>query len=172
MERDPEYIIVPYKRGEELIYNGIVEMKKKGLIHGEIIRVDSDLISRPGPRVAMLFEELVKALHPEIWSKVYDVEALIVPKRATVGDLITIYVQVKNPGMVAGDKLVELNIDERTLSQIVNLDPDEERLLNFTFIVEEKGTYEVRLGSLSKSIEVSPTSEEIMKEAKKSLEEL
>jgi len=171
VERDPEYIIVPYKRGEELIYNEIMEMKKKGLIHGEIIRVDSDLISRPGPRVAMLFEELVKALHPEIWSKVYDVEALIVPKRATVGDLITIYVQVKNPGMVAGDKLVELNIDGRALSQIVNLDPDEERLLNFTFVVEERGTYEVRLGSLSRSIEVSPTSEEIMKEAKKSLEE-
>ena len=171
VERDPEYIIVPYKRGEELIYNGIMEMKKKGLIHGEIIRMDSDLISRPGPRVAVLFEELVKVLHPEIWSKVYDVKALIVPKRATIGDIITIYVQVKNPGMVAGDKLVELSIDGKTLSKIINLDPGEERLLNFSFVAEERGRYEVKLGSLLRSIDVSPTSEEIMKEAKESLEE-
>ncbi|RLG01227.1 MAG: hypothetical protein DRN49_01760 [Thaumarchaeota archaeon] len=121
--------------------------------------------------MAVLFEELVKVLHPEIWSKVYDVKALIVPKRATIGDIITIYVQVKNPGMVAGDKLVELSIDGKTLSQIISLDPGEEKLLNFSFVAEERGRYEVKLGSLLKSIDVSPTSEEIMKEAKESLEE-
>ena len=171
VERDPEYIITPYRHGRELIYNGVMDMKKKGLIHGELILIDPDVISRPGPRVAILFEEIVKALHPEVWSKVYDVEALIAPGRAVVGDLITIYAQIKNPGMVAGEKLIELNVDGRVLSQTVVLKPGEERLLNFTFIVEKKGTYEVRLESLSRFIEVSPTSEEVMKEAKKSLEE-
>jgi len=171
VERDPEYLIVPYKHGQELIYEGIMEMKKKGLIHGEVIPIDPDIISRPGPRVALLFEIVVKALHPEVWSKVYEVENLIAPRRAIVGDLITVYALVRNPGMVAGEKLVELSVDGKTLSKTVKLDPGEERLLNFTFVVERKGTYEVRLGSLSRSIEVSPTSEEVMSEARESIEE-
>ena len=169
--RDPEYIIVPYKHGQELIYEGMMEMKRKGLIHGEVIPIDPDIISRPGPRVALLFEMVVKALHPEVWSKVYEVEALIAPRRATVGDLVTIYALVRNPGMVAGKKLVELSIDGKILSKTVKLGPGEERLLNFTFVVERKGTYEVRLKSLSRSIEVSPTSEEVVEEARKSIEE-
>ena len=171
VERDPEYLIVPYKHGQELIYEGIMEMKKKGLIHGEVIPIDPDIISRPGPRVALLFEIVVKALHPEVWSKVYEAENLIAPRRAIVGDLITVYAQVKNPGMVAGEKLVELSVDGETFSETVKLGPGEERLLNFTFVVERKGTYEVKLGSLSRSIEVSPTSEEVMSEARKSIEE-
>ena len=44
VERDPEYLIVPYKHGQELIYEGIMEMKKKGLIHGEVIPIDPDII--------------------------------------------------------------------------------------------------------------------------------
>jgi len=169
--RDPDYIIVPYKHGQELIYEGVMKMKEEGLIHGEVIPIDPDIISRPGPRVALLFEMVVKALHPEIWSKVYKVENLIAPRRAIVGDLITVYALVKNPGMVAGEKIVELSVDGKTISKTVKLGPGEERLLNFTFVVERKGTYEVRLGSLSRSIEVSPTSEEIMSEARKSIEE-
>lgn len=169
VERDPEYIVVPYKHGEELIYNGIMEMKRKGLIHGEVIRIDSDLMSRPGPRVAILFERLVKALHPDVWSKVYNVKALIAPKRAVVGDLVTIYVQVENLGMIAGEKLVELSINGKILSQTVKLNPGEKRLLNFTFVAEEKGTYEVKLKSLSRSMEVSPTSEEVIKSLEESM---
>ena len=169
--KDPEYIIVPYRHGQELIYDGIMKMKEEGLIHGEIIPIDPDIISRPGPRVALLFEIVVKALHPEVWSEVYDVENLIAPRRAIVGDLITIYALVRNPGMVAGEKLVELSVDGKTLSKTVKLDPGEERLLDFTFTVERKGTYEVRLGPLSRSIDVSPTSEEVMSEARKSIEE-
>jgi len=114
---------------------------------------------------------VVKALHPEVWSKVYEVENLIAPRRAIVGDLITVYALVRNPGMVAGEKLVELSVDGKILSKTVKLGPGEKRLLNFSFIVERRGTYEVRLGSLSRSIEVSPTSEEIMSEARKSIEE-
>ena len=168
--KDPEYIIVPYRHGQELIYDGIMKMKEEGLIHGKIIPIDPDIISRPGPRVALLFEIVVKALHPEVWSEVYEVENLIAPRRAIVGDLITVYALVRNPGMVAGEKLVELSVDGKTLSKTVKLDPGEERLLNFTFVVERKGTYEVRLGSLSRSIEVSPTSEEVMSEARESIE--
>jgi len=169
--KDPEYIIVPYKHGQELIYEGIMKMKEEGLLHGEVIPIDPDIISRPGPRVALLFELVVKALHPEVWSKVYEVENLIAPRRAIVGDLITVYAQIKNPGMVAGEKLVELSVDGKILSKTVKLGPGEERLLNFTFVVERKGAYEVRLRSLSRSIEVSPTSEEIMEKARKSIEE-
>jgi len=169
--KNPEYIIIPYKHGQELIYEGIMKMKEEGLIHGEIIPIDPDIISRPGPRVAILFEMVVKALHPEVWSKVYEVENLIAPRRAIIGDLITVYVLVRNPGMVAGKKIVELSVDGETFSETVKLGPDEERLLNFTFVVERKGTYEVRLGSLSRSIEVSPTSEEVVEEARKSIEE-
>jgi len=169
--RDPDYIIVPYRHGRELIYEGIMKMKEEGLIHGEVIPIDPDIISRPGPRVALLFELVVKALHPEVWSKVYEVENLIAPRRAIVGDLITVYAQIKNPGMIAGKKLVELSVDGKILSKTVKLGPGEERLLNFTFVVERKGAYEVRLGSLSRSIEVSPTSEEIMEKARKSIEE-
>jgi len=169
--KDPDYIIVPYKHDQELIYEGIMKMKEEGLIHGEVIPIDPDIISRPGPRVALLFEMVVKALHPEVWSKVYEVENLIAPRRAIVGDLITVYALVRNPGMVAGEKLVELSVDGKTLSKTVKLGPGEERLLNFTFVVERKGTYEVRLGSLSRSIEVSPTSEEIMSKTRKSIEE-
>ncbi len=169
--KDPEYIIVPYRHGQELIYDGIMKMKEEGLIHGEIIPIDPDIISRPGPRVALLFEMVVKALHPEVWSEVCEVENLIAPRRAIVGDLITIYALVRNPGMVAGEKLVELSVDGKTLSKIVKLDPGEERLLDFTFTVERKGTYEVRLGPLSRSIDVSPTSEEVMSEVRKSIEE-
>jgi len=171
VEKDPEYIIVPYKHGQELIYEGVMKMKEEGLIHGKIIPIDPDIISRPGPRVALLFEEVVKALHPEVWSKVYEVENLIAPRRAIVGDLITIYAQIRNPGMVAGEKLVELSVDGENISKTVELGSGEERLLNFTFVVERKGTYEVRLGLLSRSIEVSPTSEEIVREAKTSIEE-
>jgi len=169
--KDPDYIIVPYRHGQELIYDGIMKMKEEGLIHGEIIPIDPDIISRPGPRVALLFEIVVKALHPEVWSEVCEVENLIAPRRAIVGDLITIYALVRNPGMVAGEKLVELSVDGKTLSKTVKLDPGEERLLDFTFTVERKGTYEVRLGPLSRSIDVSPTSEEVMSEARKSIEE-
>ena len=169
--KDPEYIIVPYRHGQELIYDGIMKMKEEGLIHGEIIPIDPDIISRPGPRVALLFEIVVKALHPEVWSEVYEIENLIAPKRAIVGDLVTVYALVRNPGMVAGEKLVELNVDGKILSKSVELGPGEERLLNFTFVVERKGTYEVRLGPLSRSIDVSPTSEEVMSEARKSIEE-
>ena len=171
VEKDPEYIIVPYKHGQELIYEGVMKMKEEGLIHGEVIQIDPDIISRPGPRVALLLEEVVKALHPEVWSKVYEVENLIAPRRAIVGDLITIYAQIRNPGMVAGEKLVELNVDGEPIPKTVELGPGEERLLNFTFVVERKGTYEVRLGLLSRSIEVSPTSEEVVREAKTSIEE-
>jgi len=169
--KDPDYIIVPYRHDQELIYEGMMKMKEEGLIHGEIIPIDPDIISRPGPRVTLLFETVVKALHPEVWSKVYEVENLIAPRRAIVGDLITVYALVRNPGMVAGEKLVELNVDGETFSETVELGPGEERLLNFTFVVERKGTYEVRLGSLSRSIEVSPTSEEVMSEARESIEE-
>ena len=169
--KDPDYIIVPYKHGQELIYEGIMKMKEEGLIHGEVIPIDPDIISRPGPRVALLFEMVVKALHPEVWSKVYEVENLIAPRRAIVGDLITIYALVRNPGMIAGKKIVELSVDGETFSETVKLGPGEERLLNFTFVVEKKGMYDVRLGSLSKSIEISPTSEEIVEEARKSIEE-
>jgi len=171
LAKDPEYIIVPYKHGQELIYEGVMEMKRKGLIHGEVIPIDPDIISRPGPRVGILFEMVVKALHSEVWSKVYEVEDLIAPRRATVGDLVTIYALVRNPGMVAGEKLVELCVDGEILSETVKLGPGEERLLNFTFVVERKGMYEVRLKSLSRSIEVSPTSEEVMEKARKSIEE-
>ncbi|OYT67617.1 MAG: hypothetical protein B6U65_02870 [Candidatus Wolframiiraptor sp. EX4484-121] len=157
--------------GQELIYEGVMEMKRKGLIHGEVIPIDPDIISRPGPRVGILFEMVVKALHSEVWSKVYEVEDLIAPRRATVGDLVTIYALVRNPGMVAGEKLVELCVDGEILSETVKLGPGEERLLNFTFVVERKGMYEVRLKSLSRSIEVSPTSEEVMEKARKSIEE-
>lgn len=171
VEKDPDYLIVPYRHGEELIYDGIMDMKERGLIHGEVIPIDPDIISRPGPRAAILFEEVVKALHPDVWSRVYTVENLIAPKRAIVGDLVTVYVQVKNDGMVSGEKLVELNIDGKTLSKTISLKPGEEKLLNFTFIVEEKGECKVSVKSLSRSIEVSPTSEEIMNELRRSLEE-
>jgi len=169
--RDPDYIIVPYRHGQELIYDGIMKMREEGLIHGEIIPIDPDIISRPGPRVALLFEMVVKALHPEVWSKVYEVENLIAPRRAVVGDLVTIYALVRNPGVVAGKKIVELSVDGEILSKTVKLNPGEEKLLNFTFVVERKGTYEVRLETLSRSIDVSPTSEEVMSEARKSIEE-
>ncbi|MCD6591944.1 MAG: ABC transporter substrate-binding protein [Thaumarchaeota archaeon] len=170
VKRDPSHIIVPYRHGVELIYDGIMEMKKRGLIHGEIHPIDPDILSRPGPRVAILFEEVVKAIHPEIWERAVKVEQIIAPSRAVVGDLLTIFVLARNPGLVAGEKIVELSINGEIFSQKVLLRPGEARLLNFTFVVKEVGEYVVKAGGQSVVIKVSPTSEEIMSRARESFE--
>lgn len=116
-------------------------MKRRGLIHGRVYPIDPDIMSRPGPRVVTFFEEVVKALHPEIWEKVVEVRRLIAPQRAVVGDLITIFVEVRNPGNVGGEKTIGLTIDGRDLIQTIALDPGETKLLNFTFIAERSGIY-------------------------------
>jgi len=171
VERDPEHIIIPYKHGQELIYEGIMEMKRKGLIHGEIHLIDPDIISRPGPRVAILFEELVKVLHPEIWEKAVEVERIIAPKRSIVGDLLTVFMVVRNPGLVAGEKVVEIAVDGEKLSQTIELAPNEVKLLNFTFIAEKEGAYIIRAGAASATVKVSQTAEKIIEEERKSFKE-
>lgn len=169
VERDPGVLITPYTHGQELIYVGIMEMKKRGLIHGEVYAIDSDIISRPGPRVAVLFEEVVKALHPEIWSGVIEIRELIAPQRAIVGDLVTIFVEVRNPGNVGGEKIIGMTIDGRSFSQRIELAPGEIRLLNFTFNADKSGTYTITIEKSSTVLNVSPIAEEIVKGAEESL---
>lgn len=170
VKRNPEHIIVPYRHGQELIYQGILNLKEKGLISGEIHPIDPDIISRPGPRIAILFEEVIKVLHPEVWEKVVEIRNLIAPSRAVVGDLLTIYVVARNPGLVGGEKIVELEVAGKTLTKKVVLRPEESKLLNFTFVAEKKGEYLVKAGGFSKMIKASPTSEEVMSEAKETFE--
>ncbi|MCD6236107.1 MAG: ABC transporter substrate-binding protein [Thaumarchaeota archaeon] len=172
VERDPPHLIVPYEHGQEMIYQEVMELKKKGLIHGEIHLIDPDILSRPGPRLAIFFEEVVKALHPTLWRETVEVDQLIAPSRAIVGDLLTVYVKVKNPGLVAGEKTVKLEINGSEYSETIQFNPGESKLLNFTFTAEKKGVYIVKAGSLSTIIKVSPTAEEMLEEARNSFAKL
>ena len=69
--KDPRILIV----SDERVYEGLRDLKDKGLIHGEIKLVSPDPISRPGPRILDALEELVKAIHPEVWARAVEAEA-------------------------------------------------------------------------------------------------
>lgn len=162
IERNPEYILIPYKHGQELIYQALMELKHQELIHGKIHPIDPDILSRPGPRTAILFEEVVKALHPEVWEKVLAIEKLISPERALVGDLITVFIEVKNPGNVGGEKVVELEVNSEVFRKSIDLNPGESKLVDFTFLVEKVGVYTLKAGKVSAVLNVSPSAEEVL----------
>ena len=155
VEKDPPYIIVPYKHGQTLVYEGVKKMKDEGLIHGEILSVDPDIISRPGPRVTILYETLVKLLHPEIWSKVVVVEELTAPESVGIGEAITIFVKVKNPGELDGEKVVEIMVNGIRFSKRVVLKAGESRIVDFLVPASSTGTYTISAGTKSVKCKVT-----------------
>jgi len=156
VKADPAHIIVPYKHGAEAIYNALMDLKEKGLIHGQIHTIDPDIISRPGPRVILALEKIVSFLHPEVWSKMLQVMDLTVQSSVTAGDSAAIFVEVKNTGELGGVKTISVVVDGKSLQKNVTLDSGESKLVVFTVMMKEAGVYTVSAGGKTATLKVNP----------------
>jgi len=156
VKADPAHIIVPYKHGSEAIYKALMDLKEKGLIHGQIHTIDPDIISRPGPRVILALEKIISFLHPEVWSKMLLVTDLTVQSSVTAGDSATIFVEVKNTGELGGVKTISVVVDGKSLQKNVTLDAGESKLVIFTVTMNEAGVYTVSAGGKTATLKVNP----------------
>ncbi|MCD6536695.1 MAG: ABC transporter substrate-binding protein [Thaumarchaeota archaeon] len=140
--KDPGILIV----SNEHVYEALKDLKEKGLIHGEIKLVSPDPVERPGPRIVNALEEFVKAIHPEIWSKVIEVLDLNAPSEAEPDQPMRITVEVKNPGLINGTKLIELKFGEEVYSKQVHLRPGESKTVEFEVSAGKPGAYLIEVG--------------------------
>lgn len=77
------------------------------------------------------------------------------PSEAEANQPILISVDVKNTGGEGGTKKLEFNVDGETITENVELDSGESETVSLEIVREEAGTYEIKVGGLSKTIEVS-----------------
>ncbi|KXB07115.1 hypothetical protein AKJ54_00725 [candidate division MSBL1 archaeon SCGC-AAA382K21] len=70
------------------------------------------------------------------------------------GESVTAQVKVANVGGAEGTYTVNLEVEGETLEEKVTLSPDESKTVSFDIAKEEKGTYNLRAGSSSKSFVV------------------
>jgi len=156
--KDPRILIV----SDEHVYEALKDLKSKGLIHGEIRLISPDPIARPGPRIINALEELVKAIHPEIWAKTIEVLSLKAPSKAEPGETLTIMLQVRNPGVVEGVKAIELRFGESVYAKNVSLKPGEVKTVIFKVSAERPGAYLIEAGGRYTLCQVEkPSGEEV-----------
>ncbi len=66
--RRPDVIIAPLSHGSELVSEQSLTRdfaRTPAVVRGRILRVDPDLVDRPGPRLVDGLEQLARGLHPE-----------------------------------------------------------------------------------------------------------
>lgn len=64
---DPEIIVLSESSDNDA--PAVVFSNSRAVRNGRVYRINADLLSRPGPRVADALEQLAAALHPEIFKK-------------------------------------------------------------------------------------------------------
>lgn len=80
----------------------------------------------------------------------------IQPSSVEAGNAVNISAKVTNSGTTAGETQVELLVNNQTVdSQNVSLNAEESKVVEFTQTPEETGTYNVTVGDLSGSYEVT-----------------
>ncbi len=74
IQRNPDIIIFPSSHGIPRFWGSFEEVKKRpgwssinAIKNGRLYVIDSDIISRPGPRLVDALETLAKIIHPEIF---------------------------------------------------------------------------------------------------------
>jgi len=77
------------------------------------------------------------------------VDASVDPTEVKVGEPVSIGVQLKNIGGSSGSHELVCEVDGVIFSQSVTLAPDETTWVNFTFIPDEAGTYQVTAEGLT-----------------------
>jgi len=154
--KDPKILIT----SDEHVYEALRDLKSKGLIHGKIRLVSSDPIARPGPRIAYALEDLIKAIHPEVWNKTIEVAEIEAPAQASITEPIRITVKVVNPGLIEGEKTVELKFGDETYTKQVYLKPGETRAVTFTISPQKAGVYLIEVGEEYAICDVRKPSEE------------
>jgi len=140
--RDPRILIASDKQ----VYESLMDLKGRGLIHGEIKIVSPDPIARPGPRITYALEELINAIHPEIWSRAVEVVELRAPAKASASEQIRVEVRVANPGLLEGEKVVELRFGGEVYARRVYLRPGEVQVAAFELSPPRPGVYLVEAG--------------------------
>jgi iron complex transport system substrate-binding protein len=69
LERDPDVIITPGGMGEQPIYDFVVSEERLGEVSAvkneRVYKIDQNIVSRAGPRIADALEELARFIHPE-----------------------------------------------------------------------------------------------------------
>ncbi|MDW8021868.1 MAG: ABC transporter substrate-binding protein [Nitrososphaerota archaeon] len=141
--RDPSILIA----SDEGIYEALRNLKEKGLIHGEIKLVSQDPINRPGPRVVDALEELVKAIHPQVWSRVVETLSIRAPREIEPNQPVKIVVEVRNPGLLEGVKSVELRFGGEVYFKEVYLKAGESGVAEFEVSAEGPGAYLIESGT-------------------------
>jgi iron complex transport system substrate-binding protein len=72
VERDPAVILGPDSRGDKLTAEQLTQRpgwaKVAAVRERRIYRLNDDIVSRPGPRLADALEQLAKALYPDLFS--------------------------------------------------------------------------------------------------------
>lgn len=138
--RNPRILIT----SDEAVYEALIALRERGLIRSEVKLVSEDPINRPGPRIAYALEELVNAIHPEIWARVVEATDLRAPSEAIVGQPFEVIVGARNPGLLGGVKRVELEFGGKTYSKDIYLGAGEAEVVEFRVSAEKPGAYLLR----------------------------
>lgn len=89
LRRNPDIITVVENHGgaQNLPYQFLLQDERlksiKAIKEGRIFRVDSDIVSRPGPRIVQALEIFAKIIHPEIFGEYHFEDYETQPQTAT-----------------------------------------------------------------------------------------
>lgn len=89
LRRNPDIITVVENHGDaqNLPYQFLLQDERlksiKAVKEGRVFRVDSDIVSRPGPRIVQALEIFAKIIHPEIFGEYHFEDYQIQPQAAT-----------------------------------------------------------------------------------------